>query len=78
MALDRMINLLFNVRKDLMKQPSWISPQVFKTLKEYWSTLQFKTKFEKAKKNRASEVGSTMHTCGSILMFEHKKRLVNI
>ncbi|XP_052183913.1 uncharacterized protein LOC127795960 [Diospyros lotus] len=74
-ASDRMIDLLFNVRKDLTKRPSWMSPQVFEALKEYWNTSQFKTKSEKAKKNRVSKAGGIMHTCGSISMSEHKRRL---
>jgi len=75
-ASDRFTDLLFRVRRDLPKKPSWICPVVFEALKEYWNTPEFKNKSEKAKKNRSSDVGGSKHTCGSIPMSEHKKRLV--
>ncbi|XP_052176603.1 uncharacterized protein LOC127790912 [Diospyros lotus] len=50
-------------------------PVVFEALKEYWNTPEFKSKSEKAKKNRSSDIGGSKHTCGSIPMSKHKKRL---
>ncbi|XP_052171641.1 uncharacterized protein LOC127787620 [Diospyros lotus] len=49
---------------------------VFDALKEYWNSAEFKDKSEKAKKNRASDVRGSTHTCSSIPMSEHKKRLL--
>ncbi|XP_052177589.1 uncharacterized protein LOC127791652 [Diospyros lotus] len=74
-ASDRLTDLLFRVRRDLTKKPSWMCPVVFEALKEYWNTPEFKSKSEKAKKNRSSDIGGSKHTCGSIPMSEHKKRL---
>ncbi|XP_052177560.1 uncharacterized protein LOC127791616 [Diospyros lotus] len=74
---DRLTDLLFRVRRDLTKKPSWTCPVVFEALKEYWNTLEFKNKSEKAKKNRSSDIGGSKHTCGSIPMSEHKKRLAD-
>ncbi|XP_052191205.1 uncharacterized protein LOC127800559 [Diospyros lotus] len=70
-----MTDILFRVRKDLNKKPSWMPLSVFEALKEYWNSAEFKDKSEKGKKNRASDVGGSMHTCGSVPMSEHKKRL---
>ncbi|XP_052171722.1 uncharacterized protein LOC127787696 [Diospyros lotus] len=74
-AFDRMTDILFRVRKDLNKKPSWMPLSVFEALKEYWNSAEFKDKSEKGKKNRASDVGGSMHTCSSVPMSEHKKRL---
>ncbi|XP_052193886.1 uncharacterized protein LOC127802215 [Diospyros lotus] len=68
-------DMWFGKFKGLDKNPSWMCLVVFEALKEYWNTPEFMSKLEKAKKNRSSDIGGSKHTCGSIPMSEHKKRL---
>ena len=68
--------MLVVIRRDLNKKLDWIGVDIFKEMKKFWSTETYKAKCEKAKKNRSSEVGGNVHTCGSIPLSEHKDRYV--
>lgn len=76
-ASHRLSELLRGAR-DLDKKPPFIGESDWHVLKEKWNTPEFKEKCEKAKKNRASERGSCIHTSGSVNAAQTHRRLVNL
>lgn len=69
-------DLLYKLRcKD--KQPKYIPDRVWNAYKELWATESYKEKAEKAKQNRNSEKGGSLHCCGSVNQAQHAVRLVN-
>lgn len=69
-------DLLFKLRKNNV-QPKYMSEEVWKKYTDFWKSDEFKTKGEKAKKNRNSDKGGSLHSCGSINAGEHAVRLVS-
>ena len=77
-AGDRLRGMMAKVREDLAhnRRPIWIPEHVLNEMAATWSSEQYKEKQEQAKQNRASARGGSLHTCGSIPVSEHKRRLV--
>ena len=59
-------------------RPRWISPDVFEQLIAHCNSDSFKSTSEKAKKNRASEVGGCNYAYGSISIADVARRMVNL
>ena len=80
MASERLRGIMCKVREGAKDgfRPTWIPENVFEQLMIEWNSETFKKKQDKAKKNRASLKGGTLHSCGSIPASEHKRRMVNI
>lgn len=60
-------------------KPDWMSDTVFAEYLAIWDTDDFKQLCEKNKKNRNSDcggMGPSLHTTGSILITEHRRRVV--
>nr|GMD57564.1 putative transposase En/Spm [Ipomoea batatas] len=80
-ASERLSNALYDVRAN-KSCPYWITPEVYKGLCELWNKPNYIAKCEKNKRSRNSSQGddgpSSLHTCGSIPMSEHRRRLVCI
>ena len=66
------------VREDLAnnRRPIWIPENVLNEMVATWNSGQFQEKQEQARQNRASARGGSLHTCGSIPISEHKRRMV--
>ena len=79
-ASERLRGIMCKVREGAKDgfRPTWIPENVFEQLMIEWNSETFKKKQDKAKKNRASLKGGTLHSCGSIPAPEHKRRMVNI
>nr|GMC91098.1 putative transposase En/Spm [Ipomoea batatas] len=59
-------------------KPYWISDDVMAGLVRIWESDEFKKLFEKNKRNKNSDcdgLGASLHSCGSIPMTEHRRRL---
>ncbi|XP_019190589.1 PREDICTED: uncharacterized protein LOC109185045 [Ipomoea nil] len=59
-------------------KPNWISDDVMAGLIRIWESEEFKKLSEKNKKNKNSDcggLGASLHSCGSIPMTEHRRRL---
>ncbi|XP_070024698.1 probable transposase-like protein At4g04430 isoform X2 [Nicotiana sylvestris] len=65
-AAARMTQLFQDIRKNLPVKPNWMGDDVFKEMKEYWESPEFKSKSEQNKKNCNSNDGASIHTCGCI------------
>nr|GMD25251.1 putative transposase En/Spm [Ipomoea batatas] len=80
-ASERLSNALYDVRAN-KSCPYWITPEVYRGLCELWNKPSYIAKCEKNKRSRNSSHGddgpSSLHTCGSIPMSEHRRRLVCI
>ncbi|XP_009771648.1 uncharacterized protein [Nicotiana sylvestris] len=61
-----MTQLFQDVRKQLPVKPNWMGDDVFKEIKEYWESPEFKSKSEQNKMNRDSNDGTSVHTGGCI------------
>lgn len=61
-----MTQLFQDIRKNLPVKPNWMGDDVFKEMKEYWESPEFKSKSEHNKKNRNSNDGASIHTGGCI------------
>ncbi|KAM3398937.1 hypothetical protein P3S68_002453 [Capsicum galapagoense] len=74
------MNRLFqHVRKNLPRKPQWMGDSVFKEMKEYWESLEFKNKSEQNKKNRDSNAGASLHTSGCVphrLIYKRMKEAI--
>nr|GMD43758.1 putative transposase En/Spm [Ipomoea batatas] len=77
-ASERLSNALYDVRAN-KSCPYWITPEVYKGLCELWNKPSYIAKCEKNKRSRNSSQGddgpSSLHTCESIPMSEHRRRL---
>ncbi|XP_020208856.1 uncharacterized protein LOC109793794 isoform X3 [Cajanus cajan] len=73
-ASHRLSEMFMDARKK-NKKPDWIGDRVWNSLLEHWNVPTYRTKCTQAQKNRASEKGGSMHTCGSISMNEHAIRM---
>ncbi|KAM3303073.1 hypothetical protein P3S67_014103 [Capsicum chacoense] len=74
------MNRLFqHVRKNMPRKPQWMGDSVFKEMKEYWESLEFKNKSEQNKKNRDSNAGASLHTSGCVphlLIYKRMKEAI--
>lgn len=59
------------------KCPKWMGAHAWEGLQKHWGTGTYKETCEKAKQNRASAKGGSLHTGGSISITEHRKRMVS-
>lgn len=69
---------LFAYARKLGKGPDWVSPHNWAQLQKYWEDPDFQKISAQNKKNRSSDpegMGPSLHTCGSILMTERRRRL---
>ncbi len=73
-ASHRLSDMLRDAR--LNGQPTWIGDELWQQLQAHWNSPEFKEISEKAKKNRASEKGGSLHTGGSVSQAQHAARLV--
>nr|AEC03980.1 hypothetical protein [Oncidium hybrid cultivar] len=76
---NRMRDMFTDIRKS-MQCPLWIGEDVWEALKAAWSTPDYIAKRSQTKKNRAADtdgLGTSSHTCRSILMTEHRRRMDN-
>nr|GMD44056.1 putative transposase En/Spm [Ipomoea batatas] len=78
-ASERLSNALYDVHVE-KSCPYWITLEVYKGFCELWNTPSYIAKCEKNKWSRNSSHGddgpSSLHTCGSIPMSKHRRRLV--
>ena len=58
--------------------PNWIDKKVFDELLIYWDTTDFKERYEKVKKMRASEKRGCLNAVGSISVAEHARHMIII
>ncbi|PHT37855.1 hypothetical protein CQW23_21428 [Capsicum baccatum] len=65
-ASSKTTQLFQDVRKKLPLKPHWMGDAVFKEMKVYWESDEFKTKSERNKENRDSNVGASLHTGGCV------------
>lgn len=72
---DTMRNVRLKWEKK-QQRPRWISQDIFEQLIAHWNSEKFKEISEKAKKNRASEVGGCNYAGGSISVAEVARRMV--
>nr|GMC71506.1 putative transposase En/Spm [Ipomoea batatas] len=59
-------------------KPDWISDDVMAGLVRIWQSNEFKKLSEKNKRNKTSDyygLGTSLHSCGSIQMTKHRRRL---
>ncbi|XP_052171884.1 uncharacterized protein LOC127787865 isoform X3 [Diospyros lotus] len=54
---------------------AWMDPDVHRALQEKWNDEQYKKMAEQNKKNRASMIGGSIHTGGSIPFTESRRRM---
>jgi len=62
------------------KKPVWLGDTQWEGLQQQWAIEHYKKLRETAQKNRLGTPksgGPSLHTCGSIPMHEHSRRLVN-
>ena len=69
--------MLQHVKDKRPKKPQFIDTVVWDKMCTYWDSLDFKKKSEIAKKNWAFETGGSLHTGGSIIFLEVKRKLVS-
>lgn len=69
-------DLLYKLRVK-NKQPNYMSEEVWKAFKDHWAAPKFKAISEANKKNRSSDKGGSLHSCGSISQAQHAVRLVS-
>ncbi|XP_073225422.1 uncharacterized protein [Cicer arietinum] len=70
----RLSEILMEARNK-RKRPSWMDESVWKELERIWMDPSYKKISVRAKKNRASCKGGSVHTCGSISVAEHTIRM---
>ncbi|KAM3216409.1 hypothetical protein P3L10_025850 [Capsicum annuum] len=66
---------LYLARKSL-KKPGWLNADVWVKFLEKWDTPEFVARRERAKENRASQTGGSLHPGGSMSFATHRRRLV--
>ncbi|KAM3216411.1 hypothetical protein P3L10_025852 [Capsicum annuum] len=66
---------LYEAQRNLEK-PGWLSADVWVQFLEKWDTPKYRAGRERAKANRASQTGGSLHTGGSISFAMHRRRLV--
>ncbi|KAM3320100.1 hypothetical protein P3S67_007300 [Capsicum chacoense] len=66
---------LYKARNKLVK-PSWLNDEVWSKFLILWDTPEYKAKRERGKANRASEMGGSLHTGGSMSFATHQRRLI--
>lgn len=74
-GLKRLSEMLMEARKK-NERPSWIGPRSWKGLEKKWQSIDYKVKYARNKKNRASAKGGFVHTCGSISTNEYVIRMI--
>jgi len=75
----RLKDFLGRVRKH-NKKPVWLSDAQWEGLQQHWANEHYKKLYETPQKNRLGtreSGGPSFHTCGSIPMHEHRRRLIN-
>ncbi|GAU51778.1 hypothetical protein TSUD_415640 [Trifolium subterraneum] len=70
----RLSEMLTEVRNK-RKRPSWIGENAWKGLQKTWNSAAYKLKSARAKQNRDSAKGGSVHTGGSISTKEHVIRM---
>ncbi|KAM3344601.1 hypothetical protein P3S68_024310 [Capsicum galapagoense] len=65
-ASSKMTQFFQDVRKKLPLKPHWMGDAVFKEMKVYWESDEFKTKFERNKENHDSNASASLHTAGCV------------
>ncbi|KAM3235539.1 hypothetical protein P3L10_015576 [Capsicum annuum] len=73
-AAQRIKEHLYEARRNLEK-PGWLNANVWVQFLEKWDTPEYRAKRELAKKNRASQMGGSLHTGGSMSFATHRQRL---
>ncbi|KAF7821102.1 uncharacterized protein G2W53_026557 [Senna tora] len=68
------------VRLDWKKgqRPAWMPKGCLHELGNIWLTEDYQEKQQQNKQNRASTRGGSLHTCGSITISEHKRRICSM
>ncbi|KAM3200811.1 hypothetical protein P3L10_033174 [Capsicum annuum] len=74
-AALRIKEYLYEARRKLQKS-GWLKNDVWVKFFEIWDTPECKAKRERAKANRASEMGDSLHTRGSMSFSTHRLRLI--
>ncbi|XP_047262854.1 uncharacterized protein LOC124896000 isoform X2 [Capsicum annuum] len=64
----------YEARRSL-KKPGWLNADVWVKFLEKWDTLEFRARREWTKANRASQMGDSLHTGGSMSFATHRRRL---
>ncbi|XP_047266761.1 uncharacterized protein LOC124897657 [Capsicum annuum] len=64
---------LYKSRNKLVKH-GWLNDEVWSKFLILWDILEYKVKRERGKANRASEIGGSLHTGGSMSFATHQRR----
>jgi len=67
---------MFKLARQDGKKPEWIGNNVWNSLLEKWNMSVYRSKCQRALKNRLSDKGGSLHTGGSISVHEHAIRMV--
>jgi len=60
------------------KKFEWMFDDIWNSLLAIWNSPLYHTKCLQARQNRASEIGGSLHTGGSITIHEHAIRMVSV
>ncbi|KAF3616128.1 hypothetical protein FXO38_34726 [Capsicum annuum] len=66
---------LYEAQRSL-KKPGWLNVDVWVKFLEKWDTPEFRVRRERAKANRVSQMGGSLHTGGSMSFTTHRRKLV--
>ncbi|XP_019223823.1 PREDICTED: uncharacterized protein LOC109205569 [Nicotiana attenuata] len=73
-GVDRLKNLLYKALFD-GKMPGWILKDVWEKLNVIWASPEFKKRSSAGKASRASNMGGSLHTWGSVSMETYRRRI---
>nr|XP_033517597.1 uncharacterized protein LOC104117836 isoform X1 [Nicotiana tomentosiformis]XP_033517598.1 uncharacterized protein LOC104117836 isoform X1 [Nicotiana tomentosiformis]XP_033517599.1 uncharacterized protein LOC104117836 isoform X1 [Nicotiana tomentosiformis]XP_033517601.1 uncharacterized protein LOC104117836 isoform X1 [Nicotiana tomentosiformis]XP_033517602.1 uncharacterized protein LOC104117836 isoform X1 [Nicotiana tomentosiformis]XP_033517603.1 uncharacterized protein LOC104117836 isoform len=73
-GVDRLKNLFYKARLD-GKMPGWILKDIWDKLNVIWAYEEFKKRSNARKAARASNLGGSLHTGGSVSMETHRRRM---
>ncbi|KAM3266493.1 hypothetical protein P3L10_003487 [Capsicum annuum] len=62
---------LYEARRYLEK-PGWLNANVWDQFLKKWDTPEYRARRERAKANRASQMGGSLHTGGSMSFATHR------
>ncbi|XP_014503706.1 uncharacterized protein LOC106764020 isoform X2 [Vigna radiata var. radiata] len=66
---------MFRDARIARERPYWVTEHIWNSLLAHWNLPDYRNKCAIAQRNRASEKGGVLHTCGSITIHEHAIRM---
>lgn len=73
---SKRLTQMFNEARKKKQRPYWVGEHVWERLVQHWSSPEWMKKQEQRKTARKSEVGGMLHTCGSLSIPTHAKKMV--